>query len=139
MITFEISFRKEIPENRRNVIIDNLISNLSGTSYTLIEKLENDRLLIHGDSSLFSIRSSIPDLWEGFSKKAEVSFEDNKIVYTLDYTLAVVTSSLSFLFITIIFMPLLSKTGDSFISTVYFLGLIYIQLMEAGGEYRYTK
>ena len=129
MIRFKISFRKKIPENRRNVILDNLISNLSGSSYYYFEKIGDDKLLIHGDFLKLRINNSPLDLWRGFSKRAEVYIENNEIVYSLDYTLAVVSSSVLFLFLTIIFIPPLFKSGDSSTFTIYLLCFILIYLI----------
>ena len=128
MSIFQITFNKEIPEGRKNEILDNLISNLSGTYYKNIEKIGNDKLIIEGDFvSRRSTRNSLWNMWSGFSKKAEVSIVNEKIFYTLDYSYAIYSGLIVIVFL-FLFIPFTTKLdlGMNFILIFFLLVVVFL-------------
>ncbi|MBI5541009.1 MAG: hypothetical protein HY951_13170 [Bacteroidia bacterium] len=103
MSIFKITFKKEIPENRKNDILDILIANLSGSLYTNIERIDNNKIVIEGEFFSFNPFKNVPwNLWTSFSRRTEVKIIKNEISYTLDFTYAVIASFLSIVFLLVL-------------------------------------
>ena len=127
MVNFKITFKRVIPDNKKSNILDNLIVNLSGSSYNSIKKIGNDKLIIFGDSSKICFRVVPWDLWKGFSKQVEVSIENNTIYYNLDYTLAAVSRIITILLLSVLLIIFffLIKKNLSLLFYLFIFSVVY--------------
>ena len=133
MYKFIITFKREIPENKKDEILNILITNLSGSLYKDIERIDKDKIVIKGEYYSFDPRKNVPwNLWTGFSKRTEVSVINNEIYYKIDYTYGVINSVLSIVFMTFLSM-IVFEIGISLASVFYcFLIFLTISILSNG-------
>ena len=127
MYKFIITFKREIPENKKDEILNILITNLSGSLYKDIERIDKDKIVIKGEYYSFDPRKNVPwNLWTGFSKRTEVSVINNEIYYKIDYTYGVINSVLSIVFMTFLSM-IVFGIGFS-LASVFYSFLIFLTI-----------
>lgn len=126
---FSITFKRNLEESKKDKILENLIINLSGTEFKNIEKVDDTKIIIEGEFYTFDPFKNVPwNMWTGFSKRAEVSITvNNEILYSLDYTYAVINGVLtgvvlSFFFV---FIPFSLQEDFTWVYLLYFL-IIYL-------------
>ena len=134
MHKFIITFKREIPENKKDEILNILITNLSGSLYKDIERIDKDKIVIKGEYYSFDPRKNVPwNLWTGFSKRTEVSVINNEIYYKIDYTYGVINSVLSIVFMTFLSM-IVFGIGFS-LASVFYSFLIFLTISSLSNGY----
>lgn len=101
---FKISFRREIPDLKKEEIIDLFLINLRETLYQKVEKENGTKVTIKGEYFSFDPGKYVAwNLWTGFSGKAELYFpEENIIAYSVDFTYGTISLSTGLLFLILI-------------------------------------
>ena len=130
MYKFIITFKREIPENKKDEILNILITNLTGSLYSDIERIDNNKIVIKGEFFSFNPRKNVPwNLWTGFSKQTEVSIINNEIYYKINYTYAVFTAILSIpsIFLLTVISLYIFEIAFS-LSSVFYWSIIFLTI-----------
>jgi hypothetical protein len=128
MSIFKITFKRNLEESKKDKILEILITNLSGTEFKNIERVDDTKIIIEGEFYTLDPFKKVPwNIWTGFSKRAEVSITNNKeIFYSLDFTYAVINGVLGGVFLSIffVFIPFFLREDFTWSYLLYFL-IIY--------------
>lgn len=131
MSIFKITFKRNLEESKKDKILKILIINLSGTLFRNIERIDDKKIIIEGEFYTFNPFRNVPwNIWTGFSKSAEVSItNNNEILYTLDYTYAVINGVLAGVLLSIffVFIPFFLQEDFTWVYLLYFL-IIYLPI-----------
>lgn len=129
MSIFKITFKRNLEESKKDKILEILTINLSGTLFRNIERINDKKIIIEGEFYSFNPFRNVPwNIWTGFSKRAEVSItNNNEILYSLDYTYAVINGVLAGVFLSIffVFIPFFLQEDFTWVYLLYFL-IIYL-------------
>jgi hypothetical protein len=131
MSIFKITFKRNLEESKKDEILEILIINLSGTLFRNIERIDDKKIIIEGEFYTFNPFRNVPwNIWTGFSKRAEVSItNNNEILYSLDYTYAVINGVLAGVVLSVFFVsiPFFLQEDFTWVYLLYFL-ITYIPI-----------